>query len=228
MSEAVLSPTATEGPAPVRLRVWDLPLRLFHWGLVLLVAAAVVTAKIGGDWMVWHGRAGIAIIGLLAFRLVWGFAGSTAARFRSFFPTPGRVRAYVTGRWQGIGHNPLGALSVLVLLGLLLAQALTGLFTNDDIAYAGPFSERVDEALASALGGWHHRLSNVLLGFIGLHLVAILAHWAFKRDNLIRPMLTGWKQAPTAFDLRRASAWALAAALALAGAAIYGASGGAF
>ena len=100
-----------------RISVWDLPTRLFHWLLVLLITAAVISGKVGGGAIEWHGRIGIAILGLLAFRIIWGVIGSTHARFASFFPTPSSVRAYLQGRWQGVGHNPLGAFSVFGLLG---------------------------------------------------------------------------------------------------------------
>ncbi|MFP5394108.1 MAG: cytochrome b/b6 domain-containing protein [Gammaproteobacteria bacterium] len=118
--------------------VWDLPTRLFHWLLVAAVTVAIVTGELGGDWMAVHGKAGLAIVGLVSFRLVWGLVGSTHARFLSFIPTPGRVRSYLTGRWEGHGHNPVGALSVFALLAALGVQAGTGLFANDDIAFTGP------------------------------------------------------------------------------------------
>ncbi|WVM91623.1 cytochrome b/b6 domain-containing protein [Halopseudomonas pachastrellae] len=112
--------------------VWDLPLRLFHWLLALSVTGALVTISLGGNWMVWHERCGLAVIGLLAFRLVWGLCGSTHSRFASFFPTPARLKAYISGNWQHQGHNPIGAFSVFALLGLMAFQAVTGLFSNDD------------------------------------------------------------------------------------------------
>ena len=103
-----------------RIRVWDLPTRLFHWLLVALIIAMIITGKIGGNLIDWHARIGITITGLVAFRLVWGFVGSTYARFATFFPTPGRILAYLRGQWHGLGHNPLGGWMVLVLLALLL------------------------------------------------------------------------------------------------------------
>ena len=104
------------------IRIWDLPTRLFHWLLLLLVVASFVTGWVGGNLIEWHARAGIAITGLLAFRLVWGFVGSTYARFAHFVPGPGRLLTYVRGQWRGLGHNPLGALSVLALLAILIFQ----------------------------------------------------------------------------------------------------------
>ena len=95
-----------------RIRLWDLPTRLFHWLLVLAVIAAVVSGQLGGNLIEVHGKIGLAIVGLIAFRLVWGFAGSTYARFAQFFPTPARIKVYLKGEWRGLGHNPLGGLSV--------------------------------------------------------------------------------------------------------------------
>ena len=179
-----------------RIRVWDAPLRAFHWLLLAAVASAIATGLLGGEWMVWHGRAGIVIVGLLGFRLGWGFVGSETARFVRFVPTPRDLLAYVQGRWQGIGHNPLGALSVLALLGLLAAQAGTGLFSNDDIAFAGPLSDRVSEDLVHSLTGWHHRLVNGLYALIALHLLAIGFYAVVKRLRLVPAMVTGWQDVP--------------------------------
>ncbi len=181
-------------PARTWLRLWDLPLRLFHWSLVAAVTTAVVTGELGGAWMPLHAKAGLFIVGLVVFRLVWGLVGSTHARFASFVPTWPRVKAYLNGRWRGVGHNPLGAFSVFALLGLLAAQVSTGLFSSDDIAFNGPLFNLIDEALASRLGGWHQQLANILLWLMGLHVVAIVFYWLFKRDNLVKPMVTGWKE----------------------------------
>jgi cytochrome b len=177
----------------IRVQVWDLPVRIFHWSLVAAVSTAIISGEIGGDLMPLHGKAGLAIVGLVTFRLVWGVVGTTHARFLSFLPTPSRVMAHLRGRWQGHGHNPLGALSVLALLGLLALQAGTGLFANDEIAFTGPLSPLVNEALALRLTGWHQLLANLLLGLIALHVVAIFFYQRIKKHKLIEPMVTGWK-----------------------------------
>ena len=174
-----------------RVLLWDLPLRVFHWSLVASVTAAIVTGELGGSWMAWHGRAGLAIVGLLVFRVVWGVVGSATSRFTQFAPTPASVLRYLRGRWRGVGHNPLGALSVFGLLGLLALQAGTGLFGNDDIAFAGPLNHLVDDTLGSRVTGWHRLLADGLFVLIGLHLLAIVFHVAVKRHRLIRPMITG-------------------------------------
>lgn len=226
-------PDARQTPT-VRVRVWDAPLRIFHGLLLAAVATAIATGLAGGDWMTWHARAGLAIVGLLAFRLAWGLVGSPTSRFSYFLPTPARVKAYLQGRWHGIGHNPLGALSVIALLTLLGAQVGTGLFSNDDIAFSGPLAPLLSEEQVSAWTGWHRWIINGLYGLIGLHLAAIAFHAIVKRDPLVPPMVTGWKrlppeQAAQAPDLsggtrwRRTLAWVLA--LALAAAAVWWASG---
>jgi cytochrome b len=224
-SAPATAPATTHGgpklvapPATIRIRLWDLPLRIFHWSLALLVLAAFVTAKVGGPWMEWHGRAGIAIVGLLAFRLVWGLIGSTHARFLSFAPTPSRLLAYVRGRWQGVGHNPLGALSVFAVLGLLAVQTGIGLFANDDIDFNGPLSGLIEKERSDSLTGLHHQLSNVVLVLVGLHIAAVLFYVLFKKNNLIKPMLTGWKEIKAAQAVRHAQGGVVALVVALAAA----------
>ncbi len=153
-----------------RIRLWDLPTRLFHWLLVILVLTSFISGKIGGNAMDWHGKFGLAILGLLTFRLVWGIVGSTYARFASFFPTPASVLAYLRGQWRGVGHNPLGALSVFSLLGLLAFQVASGLFGNDDRA---PSPEQVNqhEAELKKHGKSHefHRYDGAGHGFFYWH-----------------------------------------------------------
>jgi cytochrome b len=226
-----LGPTRAPAAVPgvTRIRLWDLPVRIFHWSLVVAVLVAFVTARLGGDWMDWHGRAGLAIVGLVTFRVVWGVVGSTHARFLSFAPTPSRLRAYLTGRWHGVGHNPLGALSVFGLLALLAVQAGTGLFSNDDIAFDGPLSGLIEKARSDSLTGLHHQLSNVLLVLLGLHILAIAFYLLVKKHDLIKPMLTGWKHAQGRHiaqrEARGGSPLGLAIALLVAVAAVAAASG---
>jgi cytochrome b len=175
-----------------------------------------------------HGKAGLTIVGLVTFRLVWGFIGSTHARFLTFLPTPAKIAIYLKGRWQGVGHNPLGALSVFALLGLLAIQAGTGLFTNDDIAFTGPLNALVDETLAGRLTGWHRQLANVLLALLALHIVAIFFYVRIKKEKLIKPMVTGWKEVPQGQSATKGGPVALVLALLVAGVAVYFASGAAF
>lgn len=208
-----------------QILLWDLPTRLFHWLLVLSVTAAIVSGELGGNLMVWHGRIGVFIAGLLAFRLVWGMLGSTYARFAQFFPTPDKVLAYVKGRWRGLGHNPLGACSVFALLGFLAFQVATGLFANDDIAFQGPLFSLVEQDLSKRLSGWHHEAAEFLLALIGLHLAAIAFYGHVHKENLVQPMVTGWKEVEQGVSARGGGVVALIVALAIALAAAYGASG---
>jgi cytochrome b len=179
-----------------KIEVWDLPLRLFHWSLVAAVVAAFASGEAGGKWMDWHGSLGNVVLGLLVFRVVWGFAGTTHARFQDFFPTPKRLVDYLEGSWQGIGHNPAGALSVIALLLLAGALVGTGLFANDDIAFQGPLYGLISKELSDSLSGWHGLLFNVLAGLVVLHIGAIAFYLRVKKINLVRPMLTGKKSVP--------------------------------
>jgi cytochrome b len=208
-----------------RIRVWDLPTRLFHWGLVILVVALIISGKIGGNLIDWHGKFGLAILGLLTFRIIWGLVGSTYARFASFFPTPGRIRAYFRGEWKEPGHNPLGALSVFALLGLLALQVATGLPGNDDIAFRGPLFDLVGKALSDRMTGIHKLSINLLFALIALHVAAIMFYARVRKDNLVKPMITGWKEHPQGRPATGGSIVALVIALTLAATAVHGASG---
>lgn len=226
------SPAAERAGKPItkRIKLWDLPVRIFHWSLVAAVTTVIVTGKIGGDMMEWHGRAGLAIVGLVAFRLSWGFLGSTHARFTSFVPSPRGILSYLQGKWRGVGHNPLGALSVLALLLILGVQAGTGLFSNDDIAFTGPLINLVEEELSQDLTAWHHKLVNVIFALLGLHVAAILFYVKFKKDNLVKPMVTGWKEVnakdPAATQKTRPGGpVAFVVSVLIGAAAVYGANG---
>ena len=177
-----------------RIRVWDLPTRIFHWLLVVLVVASYVTGQMGGSMIEWHGRAGVAITGLLAFRSVWGIVGSTYARFVDFIPTPARIGAYLRGEWTRPGHNPLGALSVFALLGILLFQAVSGLFSNDDIAFSGPLRQLVSADTTNWLSGLHRQNYWIIIAFVALHVSAVAFYGLVKKDNLVKPMITGVKE----------------------------------
>lgn len=214
------SPLSSRDYRRVAVRVWDLPLRLFHWSLAAAAVALVISGNVGGLWIDWHGRIGLLVLGLLVFRLIWGVIGSTYARFASFAPTPGRLRAYFKGAWEGLGHSPLGALSVLALLGVLALQVITGLFANDDIAFQGPLYAHVGKATSDALTGYHRLLGNALLALVGLHVVAIAFYQIVLKKRLVRPMLTGIAEAPAALNRPlRGGGWKaalVAAALAVA------------
>ncbi len=211
-----------------RIRLWDLPTRLFHWLLAASVVAAVVSAQVGGNMMDWHGRFGLFIVGLLTFRLVWGVMGSTYARFLQFVPTPAKVKAYLRGEWHGVGHNPLGAFSVFGLLALLGFQSISGLFSNDDIAFTGPLFDLISKDRSNLLTGLHQLASNLIYVLVALHLAAIVFYARVKKDNLVKPMLTGWKDLEAGDPAQSATGGGVLAfvvALAIALAAVYFASG---
>jgi cytochrome b len=211
-----------------RILVWDLPTRLFHWLLVLLVSAAFVTGLQGGNLMAWHGRIGALILGLLAFRLAWGAVGSTYARFSQFVRGPGAVAAYLRGQWLGVGHSPLAALSVLALLALLLFQSISGLMTNDDIAFRGPLYDLVSKSTSNWLTGLHRQNIWLIGGLVALHVCAVLYYRFVRKDDLVMPMIHGRKQVSiqTAAAATGGGWRALALAVAVAAAAMWVADGG--
>jgi cytochrome b len=210
----------------MRVNVWDLPTRLFHWALACAVAGSLVTGLLGGNLMEWHGRIGLLIFGLIVFRLVWGLVGSTYARFSSFVPTPRSLMAYLAGRWNGLGHSPLGALSVFALLALMSWQASTGLFSNDDIAFDGPLAVLIDKSLSDQLTGLHRQGLWVIVGLVSLHVVAVMFYVLIRGNDLIRPMILGWKDSSLDAPLKPAGIWVLAVAVAIAVAAVWIAAGG--
>ena len=179
----------------LNLRIWDLPTRLFHWMLVLLVVALIVTAKVGGNAMLWHMRCGYAVLALLLFRVVWGFAGGHWSRFSSFVFSPRQTWAYVRGHFAApAGHSPLGALSVFALLGTLAAQVVSGLFADDEIAFSGPLGAWVSSDAVSRATWYHTEVGQpAVIALIVLHLLAIAYYALVRRQVLVRPMLTGNK-----------------------------------
>ena len=208
-----------------RIRLWDLPTRVFHWLLVLCIVASFVSGQLGGNLMDWHGKIGLLIVGLIVFRLVWGLIGSTYARFSQFVPTPAKLKAYLQGEWRGVGHNPLGAFSVFGLLALVGIQVATGLFANDDITFFGPLYELVSKDVSNRLTGLHKLSSNLLLVLIGLHLAAIAFYTRVKKDKLIPPMVRGWKETDEGESAKGGGLLAFVVALSVALAAVYAASG---
>lgn len=178
--------------------VWDIPVRLFHWLLVLCLLGQWLTAEVLEDAMDIHFYIGYFTLGLIIFRLIWGFVGTKYAKFNSFMAGPKAILAYSKSVMSkqhtlSIGHNALGGLllpAVIILVGL---QAISGLFTSDDIVFAGPYYEGANADLQQWMQWLHHNIFNVLLGIIGLHLVAIGWYLIFLKHNLIRPMLDGKK-----------------------------------
>lgn len=188
----------------IRIRVWDLPLRLFHWSLLVLVLTSLLTAWVGGWWMTWHLRSGYALIALLLFRWVWGMCGGYHARFAHFVVGPRRVLAYLQGK-RGpahvapLGHNPAGGWSVLALLSVLTLQVGSGLFANDEIFTQGPLAAMVSDRTSEVLTYYHTTIGLPLLYvLVGLHLAAVLYYALVERTNLVLPMLDGDKRVDAA------------------------------
>lgn len=187
------------GPAPRIVLVWDICIRVFHWLIVALIAAAYATWRL--NWMVWHGRVGNAVLTLLLFRLAWGFFGGETARFSGFLTSPRTVLQHLKHSLRRepdhqVGHNPAGGWMVLILLALLLLETLTGLYVANDIADEGPLTEIVPAWAADAIASSHAILWDALLAAIVLHVLAIAGFAAIKGQNLLRPMITGTKVLP--------------------------------
>jgi len=179
--------------------VWDVPTRVFHWGLVGLFCAMWYTGKTGGDWLRFHIWCGEAVATLLLFRVLWGVFGSETARFSNFLKGPSTVRRYLTGDLPEAaqpGHNPLGGWMVLVLLLVLLFQATTGLFSSDvdSYLYDAPLAHWVSSSLSESLTAVHKLTFNLILALAALHVLAIVAYRVFKKQNLVRAMLSGRKE----------------------------------
>lgn len=209
-----------------RVRVWDLPTRLFHWALVVLVVTSFVTAKVGGNAMTWHMYSGYAILALLIFRIAWGFVGGRHSRFASFVKGPAAVAGYLRTLFDRAaphhpGHNPLGGWSVMLMLLALSTQAATGLFASDDIATEGPLAAKVSAATVALCTRIHHWNESVLIALVSLHVAAIVFYALHKRQDLVRPMVTGHAAVEGAAE-DPADRTALAAVLAAAaGALVY-------
>ncbi|OGB00393.1 MAG: cytochrome B [Burkholderiales bacterium RIFCSPHIGHO2_12_FULL_61_11] len=209
-----------------KVRVWDLPTRLFHWALVICVTGQAITGMAGGDAMVWHLRLGHSVLALLLFRIIWGLVGGRWSRFSAFIYGPTSIINYLKGQGKpehGVGHSPIGAASVFAMLGFLLAQVGSGLFSDDEIAFSGPLTRFVSNATVSLASHYHASIGKwVLLALVLLHLAAIIFYLHRKR-NLVGPMLHGDKlldfDAPASRDdtvSRTAALLILAACAALA------------
>jgi cytochrome b len=164
--------------------------------LVVSVTGSIVTVKIGGNWMEWHFRCGYAILSLLLFRIVWGFIGSRYARFVHFLPKPSRILGSARGLWSttgysGPGHSPLGGVAVLALLAAFIFQAVTGLFSNDDIASEGPLAFRISKSRSDFISDLHSSNAVVIYVLLGLHVLAIAYYYWRQGRNLVGPMITG-------------------------------------
>lgn len=190
-----------------KVRVWDLPTRMFHWALVLGALGLLVTGKIGGDAMVWHARLGYGVGSLLLFRLAWGFVGGHWSRFASFTHPPRVILDHLRGHADAqlaTGHSPLGALSVYALLAFLLAQVATGLFSDDTAEFAGPLNILVSNRTALLLTGYHKDIGQVVLIALALLHVGAIAYYRWRKgQHLVGPMVHGDKALPFAAPASR-------------------------
>ncbi len=182
-----------------RIVVWDVPTRLFHWLTVILVAAAYATWLL--NWMDWHAYTGYALLALVIFRLLWGFFGGETARFARFLAAPRRAAGHLAQLLRRepdrqVGHNPAGGWMVMLLLTLLLAETLTGIYINNDIADVGPFTELTPAPVANFITTLHDVLWQALLVAVTLHVLAVGLYWVAKRQNMLLPMITGSKVLP--------------------------------
>ena len=204
----------------MKVRIWDLPTRLFHWLLAVCVAGLVVTGEVAGDAMAWHFRLGYVVLTLVLFRLVWGFTGGHWSRFSSFVRRPSHVLDFVKGAKSAssVGHNPLGALSVLALLGLLLAQAGAGLISDDQVLVSGPLVSKVPNAWVTFATTFHTTAGKFgVIALVALHIAAIIWYRLSKNDDLVTPMWTGDKDVPTPVAASTDSTRSRWTALAIAG-----------
>jgi cytochrome b len=199
---AAKSPPAGAGDEGARpVLVWDLPTRLFHWLTAFLIPLAYLTWRL--NWMQWHAWVGDALLALVLFRLLWGFFGSATARFSQFIASPVRAATHLARILRRepdleVGHNPAGSWMVVLLLALLLAQGLTGIFVDNDVVDVGPLTELTPAPVANLMTALHDRLLwNALLAAAALHVLAILVYELIKRHNLLLPMITGRKTLPS-------------------------------
>ena len=179
-----------------KIRVWDLPTRIFHWSLVACITGSVISGLVGGGALVWHFRFGYGVIALLAFRLIWGLVGGRWSRFGAFIYAPQSILDYIRGRAKpehSVGHSPLGALSVFALLSFLAAQVGTGLMSDDEVAYSGPLTHLVSNATVELATSYHAAVGKwVILALVLLHIGAVIFYQR-RQHKLINAMVHGDK-----------------------------------
>ena len=206
-----------------QVRIWDLPTRVFHWVLALCVVGLIITGNVGGNAMVWHFRIGLGVLALLLFRLVWGLVGGHWSRFAAFIYSPRSIIQYIKGNGKpehSVGHTPTGAGSVFALLIVLLAQVGSGLISDDEIASAGPLVRFVSGATSNIATNYHTNIGKwIILVLVLLHVAAIL-FYLWRKQNLIKPMLSGDKHLTLVVPATRDDAVTRVAALLIFGGCI--------
>jgi cytochrome b len=212
----------------LKVKVWDVPVRLFHWLLLGLVGFSWWSGDQGDNWMDWHSKSGYAILTLLLFRIGWGFIGSDSARFAQFVRGPRASFAYLRSVFKRqpkayLGHNPLGGWMIMALLLVLLVQVITGLLGNDDSDYSAPLSHWVSHDTSSFITTLHVYNFDLLLILVGVHIAAVLTHLVMRRDDMLKAMFTGVKTRQTGESAgRMVSVWRAIVLLGLMAGAVYG------
>ncbi|HTX25211.1 MAG TPA: cytochrome b/b6 domain-containing protein [Steroidobacteraceae bacterium] len=236
VTAAAVKVEATATASTEKRLVWDLPLRAFHWLFAASILASWATAEPGSGWMPWHMRLGYWMMGLLTFRILWGFVGPRHARFTSFLAGPRAMWRYFKGlvgsdeAIHTVGHNPLGGLMVIVMLLLVAFQVGTGLFATDDIVWTGPYNPAVTAQTARLLTSLHHKNFNLIWAAIALHVGAITYYAFVKKQNLVPAMLSGWKPAeavPAGEAITSSELWKALIVMILSTAAVYAVLSGA-
>lgn len=201
-----------------KVRVWDLPTRIFHWALVAGITGLAISGSVGANAMVWHFRFGYSVLALLLFRIVWGVVGGRWSRFGAFVYTPQSVINYLKGKSKPshhVGHSPIGAVSVFAMLGVLILQVGSGLVSDDEIAFAGPLTRFVSNATVSQATNYHADIGKwILLGLVLLHIAAIL-FYLYRKHDLVSAMLHGDKELVLAAPASRDDTMSRTAALIL-------------
>ena len=182
-----------------KILVWDLPLRLFHWGFAVSVLGAWVTHELGEDYISLHMQIGYVALGLVIFRIIWGFIGPYYSQFKSFFPSPKNVLCYIksfksTSGKTYLGHNPVGSLSVFAMLFLILIQSISGLFMNDEIFTTGPYHNAFGGEIDKVMKFIHHNAFDLMKFLIFIHIGAIVYYKVVKKQALASSMITGKKE----------------------------------
>ena len=176
--------------------IWDLPLRIFHWSFAITILASWYTSEQDGEMVELHMQLGFVALALIAFRILWGVIGPKHARFSQFIPSPKTLISYLhpaKENKKAPGHNPLGALMVVMMIVLISLQAISGLFINDDIFSSGPYYGSIGNDLEKVMAFIHHNTFDFMIAAIALHIGAITYYWRIKKQNLVLPMITGKK-----------------------------------
>ena len=182
------------------VKIWDLPTRIFHWVLVLLFLFLIYSGEWDDSLMEWHFYSGYLLSSLLLFRLLWGVVGTYYSRFRSFVVSPFKALNYLKSLVKGnpehfYGHNPAGAMMVIMLILLLCVQIASGLVTSDEVLWSGPFYDRVSEEVASLGAEIHQTVQIILQCLVGLHILGVISHSIMFKEKLVASMVTGKKKA---------------------------------